>query len=108
MDPISTEGFKIQRELVSDTSFKELSGKLTGDTDKGAPSFDEMIGGLIKDVDKAQKSADTSIQQLAAGEATTIQDVVMKLEEADLAFKLMKEVRNKLLEAYKETISMSQ
>ena len=76
-------------------------------TDSNAPSFDEVLGQLIQDVDTAQKEADLSIKQLAAGESNSIQDVVVKLEEADVAFQLMKEVRNKLLEAYKEVLTMS-
>ena len=82
--------------------------KKTQPGDAQAPAFDEVLGKLIKDVDNAQKDADVSIKQLAAGESNSIQDVVLKLEEADVAFQLMKEVRNKLLEAYKEVLTMSQ
>jgi flagellar hook-basal body complex protein FliE len=94
---------------VLQTQFEELK-KLQGDSpveSKDGESFDEIFTNLINDVDMAQKDADTSIQQLVAGESTSIQDVVMKMEEADVAFKLMKEVRNKLMEAYKEILSMS-
>ncbi|MEN9360100.1 MAG: flagellar hook-basal body complex protein FliE [Verrucomicrobiota bacterium] len=69
--------------------------------------FAKLVEGLIKDVDKAQRSADSSIKGLTTGETTNIQDVVTKLEEADVAFQLMKEVRNKLLDAYKEVMSQS-
>ena len=91
------------------TQFDEIQKirKDGGATDAEAPSFDKVLGDLIKEVDVAQKEADVSIKQLAAGESTNIQDVVMKMEEADIAFQLMKEVRNKLLEAYKEVLSMS-
>lgn len=68
--------------------------------------FKEILGNLISDVDQAQKEADLSLESLAKGENTSIQDVVMKMEEADLSFKLMKEVRNKLLDAYKEIMQM--
>ncbi len=78
---------------------------LTTETD--APPFDKVLTDLIKEVDVAQKEADLSIKQLVAGESNSIQDVMVKMEEADIAFQLMKEVRNKLLEAYKEVLSMS-
>lgn len=68
--------------------------------------FGEVLGKLIDDVDKAQQEADVSIQQLASGDATSLQDVVMKMEQAEVSFQLMKEIRNKLLEAYKEVMSM--
>ena len=75
--------------------------------DPNAPAFEDVLSGLIKDVDQAQQDADNTITQLKNGEATSIQDVVLKLEEADIAFQMMKEVRNKLVDAYKEVMSQS-
>ena len=95
----------LQTQLQELQKLHQDTQKVTGD--KNAPAFDEVLSQLIQDVDSAQKEADTSIKQLAAGESTSIQDVVMKMEEADVAFQLMKEVRNKLLEAYKEVLTMS-
>lgn len=69
--------------------------------------FTEVLGKLIDDVDSAQKEADVSLKELATGDANNIQDVVLKLEQADLSFKLMKQIRDKLLAAYKEIMSMS-
>ncbi len=68
--------------------------------------FGGMLTKLIEDVDTAQKEADMSIQQLASGDSNSLQDVVMKMEQAEVSFQLMKEIRNKLLEAYKEVMSM--
>ncbi len=69
--------------------------------------FSEMLGNLVKSVDQNQKVADTSLADLASGKNnTTIQDVVMKMEEAEIAFSLMKEIRNKLLAAYKDILKL--
>jgi|SaaInlStandDraft_1057018.scaffolds.fasta_scaffold44633_1 flagellar hook-basal body complex protein FliE len=95
----------LQTHLDELQKLQQQTQKVSGDKD--APAFDEVLSQLIQDVDVAQKEADTSIKQLASGESTSIQDVVMKMEEADVAFQLMKEVRNKLLEAYKEVLTMS-
>jgi flagellar hook-basal body complex protein FliE len=76
----------------------------------GAPAdgvpFTDLLGGLLNHVDQAQKQADESIQRLAAGDSVSLQDVVLRLEEADLTFRLMKEIRDKLISAYKEVMSM--
>ena len=75
--------------------------------DGSTPSFQDLFSRLIQDVDQAQKNADISIQHLASGEpGTSIQDVVLKLEEADITFRLMKEIRDKLLSAYQEIANM--
>ena len=70
-------------------------------------SFEDVLSRYLEDVNKTQQTADESIRQLANGENTSIQDVVTKLNEADIAFQMMKEVRNKLVEAYKEVMNMS-
>ena len=90
---------------------QELNGSTEGlgsasPTQRSDEQFGEMLGKLIEDVDQAQKQADMSIQGLATGNATSLQDVVMKMEQAEVSFQLMKEIRNKLLEAYKEVMSM--
>ena len=105
INDINPQMESLQTQLQELQKLHSETNKIKGD--KNAPAFDEVLSQLIQDVDVAQKEADSSIQQLAAGESTSIQDVVMKMEEADIAFQLMKEVRNKLLEAYKEVLSMS-
>lgn len=77
-----------------------------GKTAKGT-SFEDFLSNIIQDLDKTQKQADDSIRKLASGQPTSIQDVVLKLEEADLTFRLMKEVRDKLIAAYKEVMAMN-
>ena len=101
-DPIGASKLqKVAEELAT-----RSSDKPQGLTD-GAPSFGDMLTKMIEEVDDKQKIADESIKQLTTGEETSIQDVVMKLEEADMTFKLMKEIRDKLVAAYKEVMSMS-
>ena len=90
---------------------REVNGsneKLTLDAaaPQGGGEFGDMLTKLISDVDSAQKQADVSIQGLASGDSTSLQDVVMKMEQAEVSFQLMKEIRNKLLDAYKEVMSM--
>lgn len=70
-------------------------------------NFKDMLGQLIQDVDHAQKAADVSLENLATGENASIQEVVSKIGEAEISFQLMKEIRDKLLDAYKEVLSMN-
>ena len=72
----------------------------------GETSFSEMLGELLENVDQAQKEADVSIQRLAQGESVSMQDVVLRMEEAELTFRLMNQIRDKLISAYKEVMSM--
>ncbi len=69
-------------------------------------SFKDVLKGLVSQVDTLQKSANASIEGLVTGETTDIHDVTIKLEEAGVAFDLMMEVRNKLVDAYQQIIKI--
>lgn len=103
VDKISPEILLKQMEQLKDNmNVDQMSSPETGKTDG---NFKEVLGNLIKDVDESQKEADVSLKKLATGETTSIQEVVLKMEQADISFKLMKEIRDKLFQAYKEIIS---
>jgi len=69
---------------------------------EGGVSFKDTLNGFIGDVNHLQKQADVSIQKLASGEITDVNQVVTASEEAKLAFNTMMEIRNKVMEAYQE------
>ncbi len=60
----------------------------------------------ISNVDESQKSSDMSIQDLLAGRNEDIASVVAAVAKADISFKVLVGVRNKLIEAYKQTMNM--
>jgi len=69
-------------------------------------SFKDLLKGLVDQVDSLQKDADVSIKGLVTGETTDIHDVTIKMEEAGIAFELMMQIRNKLVDAYQQIIKM--
>ena len=69
-------------------------------------SFKDVIGNFIKDVDQMQKNADQAVKDYASGELTDIHHVMKAAEEANLSFQLMMEVRNRLVESYREIMRM--
>lgn len=66
--------------------------------------FKDMLNGFMKDVNDLQLSADESIKKLATGEIKDVHQAMIKSAEADVSFKLMMEIRNKLMDAYKEVM----
>jgi flagellar hook-basal body complex protein FliE len=60
----------------------------------------------ISKIDDLQQSSDISIQDLLAGKNEDITSVVSAVAKADMSFKLLVGVRNKLIEAYKQTMNM--
>lgn len=77
--------------------------KIVG-SQKGAASFKDVLSGFLKEVNELQLTADESIQKLATGEVKDVHQAMLKVSEADVSFKLMMEVRKKLMDAYKEVM----
>jgi flagellar hook-basal body complex protein FliE len=75
---------------------------------RGGPAFKDVLAGIVDQVDTLQKDADRSIQGLATGETRNVHDVTIKMEEAGVAFDLMMEIRNKLVDAYQQLMRMQQ
>ncbi|MCL2182355.1 MAG: flagellar hook-basal body complex protein FliE [Chitinispirillia bacterium] len=70
----------------------------------GGLSFKETLNGFLGDVNQLQKQADESVKKLASGEITDVHQVMTASEEAKVAFNLMMEIRNKVMEAYQEVM----
>ena len=64
------------------------------------------MGKYISRVDEHQQSSDASIKQLLSGKNEDIISVVAQVAKADMSFKMLVGVRNKLIEAYKQTMNM--
>lgn len=69
-------------------------------------TFSEMLADQIMDVNNLQKEADKSIQKLVSGKSNNIEETMIAVERAEIAFKTMNQVRNKVIEAYKEIMRM--
>ncbi len=92
---------------LSDDMSYGLDSKIGGGQEAGKTGeFKNILGGLINEVDTLQKSADASIQGLVSGETKNLHDVTIKMEEAGVAFELMMEIRNKLVDAYQQIVKM--
>lgn len=69
-------------------------------------SFQNMLRDAITDVNDEQVEGYNSMEGIATGKVTNLQEAVQKVEEAELSMKLALEVKNKALAAYKEIMRM--
>ena len=60
----------------------------------------------LSKVDESQEASDMSVKDLLSGKNEDITSVVAAVAKADMSFKLLVGVRNKLVEAYKQTMQM--
>lgn len=70
------------------------------------PSFGDTLKGLVGDVDNLQKTAEESTRRMLTGQIEDVHQVMVAMEEAQTSFQLMMEIRNKIVDAYKEVMRM--
>lgn len=68
--------------------------------------FADLVNDLIRDTSSQQGAVDESLKQLVTGETDSIHDVVLAASRADLAFRLVMEIRNRLISSYQEIMRM--
>jgi flagellar hook-basal body complex protein FliE len=69
-------------------------------------SFGETLMDALTSVEEGQRKAAEAVGRNLAGDGSDLHTVLLELEKADLAFRTMMEVRNKLIEAYREVMRM--
>lgn len=82
-------------------------GNVAGSAGASGPgSFQNVLRNAINETNALQKSADVKVQELATGKTTNIPEVMMQVEKADIALRLMTQVRNKIIDAYHDIMKM--
>lgn len=79
------------------------SGPLTAQPTEG---FGTMLDGLVSTVASKQDTAQVLTRKVLLGESDQLHQSVIAMQEASVAFSMMVEVRNKLVESYQELMRM--
>ena len=87
-------------------SSNALSNIEKGPKQNLADSFKDILSNALDKVNTIQQQADVTIKQFATGEIEDIHQVMTAVEEANLALKLTIQIRNKILESYREIMRM--
>ena len=81
----------------------------TGIETAGEPrkvTFGSLIGDLVREVDDKGKTSATELKKVMTGEVDNLHQSMVAMQEASVAFTLMVEVRNKLMESYQQIMRM--
>ena len=70
--------------------------------DAGGAPFKNILVEALDQVNSMQQQADQAVQQLVTGGDVNPAEVLTSLQKADMSFKLMLQIRNKLVAAYQE------
>lgn len=69
-------------------------------------TFSDMLRHSVENVNQDQVQANQAIHELVAGRSKNIHETMLAVERADTSLKLMMQVRNKVLDAYREIMKM--
>ena len=69
--------------------------------------FEKMLSESIKETNNLQLQANRAIEELATGRSESIHETMIAIEKATISFQMMMQIRNKIIDAYKEMIKTS-
>lgn len=72
----------------------------------GAVPFGQVLTDLLQQTQDRQAAVATELERIVTGEATGVHDLVVSVAEADLAFHLVMEIRDRLISSYHEIMRM--
>lgn len=75
-------------------------------TSGNGTTFSELLSKMVEETNQQQVQADHAIKELVAGRNKNIHETMLTLEKADTSLKMMMQVRNKVLDAYREIMRM--
>jgi len=80
----------------------------TGQSQKpaGSKDFGKVVENQLSEVNSLQDDSAAAVKDLLVGKSQDVNSVVAAVAKSDMSFKLMVGVRNKIIEAYKETMRM--
>lgn len=68
----------------------------------GGGSFKELLMENLKEVNKLQSDASDAVADLQTGKRDDVETVLAATAKADLAFRMLLQVRNKVVDSYNE------
>jgi flagellar hook-basal body complex protein FliE len=68
--------------------------------------FSKMMNQMLSEVTHSQAKMDQDVTKLATGEADNVHEIVLNVAQADLMFRLVMEVRDKLISSYQDVMRM--
>ncbi|MGZ6265254.1 MAG: flagellar hook-basal body complex protein FliE, partial [Bdellovibrionota bacterium] len=95
-----TNRIREQREIAMDNAAE------AGEADGSSKTFGDFMKDLVQDANTSSLQADVKMQDVAAGRNKDLHGAVLAMEKADVQFRLLTQVRNKVIDAYREILRM--
>jgi flagellar hook-basal body complex protein FliE len=87
------------------TGFDIKAPGLEGGPEAGR-SFGEFLQESITKVNSLQNEANVAMEKLASGESQNLHETLLAVEKAEISFKMINQIRTKVLDAYRDIMKM--
>ncbi len=96
--------------LITEKGMQRALGKVANaptTADASGASFSDLLKEHLGEVNRMQIDAEKAVQDFASGKNASIHETMITLNNADMSFRLMMQIRSKVLHAYREVMQMS-
>ncbi len=80
--------------------------KATEETQSGQATFGEFFLDKLEEVNELNLEADNLVQQAVAGKDVSPHTTLIALQKADISFRLLMSVKERIVQAYQEVLRM--
>ena len=91
-------------DAISGLGQRPFPPDLTGGSAAPKTGFGETLGDMLQDINSTLKEAGKGAEKMANGEVADIAEVMVAAEKASVGLELVVEIRNRLLDSYKEIL----
>ena len=101
-DPLSISGIGSGQPLgpVGKAGQAGVGGSVDG------PSFKEVLLNSLEQVNRLQQEANDGVEKIMTGQTDNLAEVFSAVRKSEVAFGMLMEMRNKLIDAYREIQQM--
>ncbi len=106
LEQITQNGRSVENTIAKEIPNHQNPFSNQTEAGAGSRSFTQMLSESMDKVNEIQLQADHAAKELIAGRNKNIHETMLMIEKADMSFRLMMQVRNKVIDAYKEIMRM--
>ncbi len=93
-------------ETTSQIRNDKINAEAVGNPNEYVKSFSQTLKDAVNNVNDLQVKSNVEMEKLATGQTKNISEVMIASEKASIAFKLLMQVRNKVIAAYQDVMRM--
>jgi len=87
---------------ISSAELLKNKSKVNSANENGGANFADSLKSALNEVNDLQQKSEEAMADIATGQVKDLHQAALAIDKAEISMKLMLEIRNKALSAYKE------